>query len=61
MKTIIIFAVAFLFSASYVQAQKAGRVDNMQHPAYYPCPYKATDRKRNMTVRRIITEFTNEI
>ena len=42
MKTIIIFAIAFLFSATFVQAQKAGRVDNMQHPAYYSCPDKAT-------------------
>ena len=42
MKTIIIFVVAILFSTSYLYAQKAGRVDNMQHPAYYPCPDKAT-------------------
>jgi hypothetical protein len=42
MKTIIIFALAFLFSASYSDAQKAGRMDNIQHPAYYSCPVKAT-------------------
>ena len=42
MKTIIIFVLAFIFSANYVQAQKAGRVDNRQHPAYYPCPDRTT-------------------
>jgi predicted RNA-binding Zn-ribbon protein involved in translation (DUF1610 family) len=42
MKTIIIFVLAFIFSANYVQAQKAGRVDNSQHRAYYPCPDRTT-------------------